>query len=339
MKTTATLLPLLVLSACGHVDVTDVRESTATADENLTALKLPIDKLPPLTPSLKLRFPIQHRDRGLITAIPIVGMDHKPGASDNPADCYDYRGLPAPFCYNEHDGTDYLLFGGFFTMDHYDTRVVAAAAGTVESIADGNYDRCHGSGITSVSCDGNPMAANNVIIRHDNGFTTRYWHLKKGSVAVTVGQRVQCGQLLGFVGSSGHSTGPHLHFELHDQTGKLTDPYAGPKSQSQSYWTLQDNFDGLPGDLCPGEAASAVQCVWETAADAAKCGTELVTDAVKCGTSLITSAERCGTRTLNSLIECAKNGFSGLASCRVPLSCDVPNSCNVPKTCQVYRCY
>ena len=53
-------------------------------------------------------------------------------------------------------------------------------------------------------------------VEHAQGFTTRYGHLS--SFAVTMGQSVHRGQVIGYVGLSGRSTGPHLHYEvwLHD---------------------------------------------------------------------------------------------------------------------------
>lgn len=54
---------------------------------------------------------------------------------------------------------------------------------------------------------------NYVIIKHKHGFYTRYAHLQ--SFAVTTGQRVQQGQVIGRIGNTGLSTGPHLHYEVH----------------------------------------------------------------------------------------------------------------------------
>jgi murein DD-endopeptidase MepM/ murein hydrolase activator NlpD len=51
-----------------------------------------------------------------------------------------------------------------------------------------------------------------IIINHGNGISTRYGHLS--GFAVTAGQRVQRGDLIGYVGESGRSTGPHLHYEV-----------------------------------------------------------------------------------------------------------------------------
>ncbi len=53
---------------------------------------------------------------------------------------------------------------------------------------------------------------NMVEIDHGNGLVTRYAHMSK--VEATAGDTVRRGQLIGFVGSTGRSTGPHLHYEL-----------------------------------------------------------------------------------------------------------------------------
>ncbi len=62
---------------------------------------------------------------------------------------------------------------------------------------------------------------NLVTIDHGDGYTTYYAHQSK--VAVKSGDRVRAGQLIGYVGSTGNSTGPHLHFEVR-LNGKSTNP-------------------------------------------------------------------------------------------------------------------
>ena len=63
---------------------------------------------------------------------------------------------------------------------------------------------------------------NNVIIRHRHGFYTRYAHML--SFRVQVGQRVQQGDVIGHIGNTGMSTGPHLHYEVHIGSD-VVDPY------------------------------------------------------------------------------------------------------------------
>lgn len=63
---------------------------------------------------------------------------------------------------------------------------------------------------------------NLVEIKHDNGFVTRYGHLQ--ATTVKVGDRVQAGQLVALLGSTGRSTGPHVHFEV-IKDGNRLNPY------------------------------------------------------------------------------------------------------------------
>jgi hypothetical protein len=68
-----------------------------------------------------------------------------------------------------------------------------------------------------------------------------------------VGDQVTCGQVLGYVGSSGISATPHLHFEVRDSNNALIDPFAGQHTQPNSYWVQQIGALGLPGEYCAGD--------------------------------------------------------------------------------------
>jgi murein DD-endopeptidase MepM/ murein hydrolase activator NlpD len=62
---------------------------------------------------------------------------------------------------------------------------------------------------------------NHIVIEHDEHYSTLYAHLSK--FAIEEGQKIQKGQLIGYVGSSGMATGPHLHYEV-IENGKKVDP-------------------------------------------------------------------------------------------------------------------
>lgn len=230
----------------------------------------------------RFRFPA-NGTRLYFRRTPTVHVDHDPTVGEFETQCVDYGDRGFPWCYDGHKGTDYLLVFGFGTMDQYDVEVVAAADGEVIAAVDGNYDRCHASGMGEVSCDGNPMQANSVDVRHADGIVSRYIHLKKGSVKVKVGEQVTCGQVLGYVGSSGRSAFPHLHFQVEDAQGGIIDPYAGPKSQPTSYWLVQEGPLGWPDDLCPGETRPPDGGVVSDAGPPAGDGTALPSAASGCG--------------------------------------------------------
>ncbi len=64
---------------------------------------------------------------------------------------------------------------------------------------------------------------NYVQIRHANGYETGYGHMSAYAKGVRAGTRVRQGQVIGYVGSTGRSTGPHLHYEIHI-AGKKVNP-------------------------------------------------------------------------------------------------------------------
>ena len=64
---------------------------------------------------------------------------------------------------------------------------------------------------------------NKIELQHVNGYETAYGHLSRYVEGLGVGDRVRQGQIIGYVGSTGQSTGPHLHFEI-KINGNLVDP-------------------------------------------------------------------------------------------------------------------
>ncbi|MFN7132926.1 MAG: peptidoglycan DD-metalloendopeptidase family protein, partial [Myxococcales bacterium] len=171
--------------------------------------------------------------------------------------------------YDGHQGTD-IAIGGWAAMDASggSRPVVAAATGTVVIAFDGQFDRNNDFSL----CGTSQAPGNHVAIRHPNGFTTVYLHLKKGSVAVTQGQTVSCGDKLGEVGSSGCSTGPHLHFEVNTTSVLFQspdDPYAAASGCGGplSYWVDQGPYCRLPGTCCQGGCHDQATFVSETIPD------------------------------------------------------------------------
>ncbi len=136
--------------------------------------------------------------------------------------------------YDGHKGTDFWTYPfAWYQMDHGTARVVAAAPGVITGKRDGNFDR---------SCATSGGQWNAVYIRHADNTVAWYGHFKDSTVtSKAVGDTVQTGEYLGVVGSSGNSTGPHLHFEVHDASGDVIDPWAGPENPTTavSWWREQ----------------------------------------------------------------------------------------------------
>ena len=146
--------------------------------------------------------------------------------------------------FSNHSGSDFGI-GGFDEMDR-GRPVYAAAEGHVIQIEDGHFDRC-----SSGNCEGGDGYGNHIVIDHGEGQHSLYAHLRNGSIMVEVGDPIACGEAIGLVGSSGFSTGAHLHFEWRVD-GESIDPYAGPCSEDESAWVVQGLHGKLPARLCAG---------------------------------------------------------------------------------------
>lgn len=180
----------------------------------------------------------------LATSLPDFGyhgisnfVDHNP---EYPDKYQDYncgmRTYDRETGYN-HQGVDFFLWPyAWHKMDQDQVQVVAAAPGTIILKQDGNFDR---------NCSYNDEAWNAVYVQHDDSSVAWYGHLKAGSLtSKEIGERVERGEYLGIVGSSGNSTGPHLHFEVYDARNNLIDPFEGPcnRLNPTSWWEDQTPY-------------------------------------------------------------------------------------------------
>lgn len=97
-----------------------------------------------------------------------------------------------------HTGLDFAAASG--------SEIRAVAAGrVVEAGYDGRY-------------------GNKTVLRLADG--TEVWFCHQDSIRVRVGERVRAGQVIGYVGTTGNTTGPHLHLEVHPGAGDPVDPAA-----------------------------------------------------------------------------------------------------------------
>jgi murein DD-endopeptidase MepM/ murein hydrolase activator NlpD len=196
--------------------------------QNLRALRT-TGRLPPARPGTPppLRLPVRAAPTLSAADIHVRSnfVDHAAG----PGALSDF------FCYGrsydlsnyDHSGTDFAAWPfGWKRMDEDAILVVAAAGGILVGREDGADDR---------SCTLGSQPWNAAYIRHDDGSFAWYGHLKRGTVIdAPLGSRIAAGDVLGIVGSSGSSTGPHLHFELRAADNSILDPF----------------FDGSSGHDC-----------------------------------------------------------------------------------------
>lgn len=124
--------------------------------------------------------------------------------------------------YQDHKGVDIAIHG--LPAMRTGVLVRAAAPGTVFATRDGMADVAvtaeTRAAVTERGC------GNAVVLDHGDGWRTVYCHMRRGSIAVAKGDRVETGAALGLVGLSGLTEFPHLHLQIQYQ-GRVVDPFLG----------------------------------------------------------------------------------------------------------------
>lgn len=131
-------------------------------------------------------------EAGILRALPLkppLSVEHQVSSG------FGFRRDPFGGGWGRHEGLDFV-----------------ASPGTgIQATADGVVSQADVQGPYGLAVD----------IDHGRGFSTRYAHLSK--IEVKSGERVQAGQVIGLLGNSGRSTGPHLHYEVR-LNGQAIDP-------------------------------------------------------------------------------------------------------------------
>jgi murein DD-endopeptidase MepM/ murein hydrolase activator NlpD len=129
-------------------------------------------------------------------------------------------------------------------MDENKVHVIAAEGGVIEAKHVGEPSRTCRTGVAT------PYHGNYIAIKHSNGTITMYMHMKGGTLTSKLeGDTVVTGEYLGVVGSSGNSSGPHLHFEVRSSTDRILDPFQNGVCKddafgqiTQSLWANEEPY-------------------------------------------------------------------------------------------------
>jgi hypothetical protein len=147
--------------------------------------------------------------------------DMQPGAGAQDPAC-------GPLTYDGHDGLDFRVSKARAAAG---APVLAPASGVVRALRDGEADGVYlASGRAAL---GGRDCGNGVTIEHADGWSSHLCHMRKGSVRVAVGERVQAGQAVGLVGLSGFTQFTHVHLTLR-RAGAVVEPLSGmPLAQAK----------------------------------------------------------------------------------------------------------
>ena len=146
------------------------------------------------------------------------------------SDGFGPRTPPTPGASSYHQGIDISVGMG--------TPIMASADGeVVQSGNNGGYGNC-------------------VQIKHANGYVTLYGHQSR--IATSMGKKVVQGQVIGYVGSTGTSTGAHLHFGVKDASGNFIDPMKVLGGTATATYGSQSSASGSSGSSAPASDMAGI---------------------------------------------------------------------------------
>jgi len=220
------------IKCLSDIDRVDIKKALKISRQNLISkskYSYPVKSMVPL-----LGWPVQKSVSAPYNETWAISyyVDHDPTSGVQDYNC-------GSSAYNGHQGVDIYTWPFWWEqMKLNQTEVIAAEAGQIIHKYDLSPDQ-------NCFWDGNQWNA--IYIEHADGSVAWYGHMKKKSLTTkNIGDTVVKGEYLGVIGSSGNSSGPHLHFEVYNSSGSLIDPYSGACNLGilNSLWIDQKDYLG-----------------------------------------------------------------------------------------------
>ncbi len=133
--------------------------------------------------------------------------------ADGQTDYYDETGRSASRALLKTPVSGVRITSGFGRRKHPLLRYSKMHEGVDFGAPTGTPIRAAGSGTIDIA-GRHGGYGNTIVIEHNSRFKTLYAHMSRFAAGITAGKRVNQGQIIGYVGTTGRSTGPHLHFEV-----------------------------------------------------------------------------------------------------------------------------